>query len=341
MREGRAASERGPPRLVGPAGCEQRPPSAWPAGPSQEAGYVCRSVGGGLINPGDWSELQRSVLRAGRPGRQPGPGHLARPRRLASRPESRPHGSHTFGPGRVGQTLWRIFQRREGGKSQRPPLASSSTSGQGLAAETCPGRSLPHGYPLARVALRHRSFPPSLGGGSRAGGASGLREADPPLCPCPGRTPVAGHSFPDPATVRTVLIHSGREELDKPPGGFFKGGKGGRSPRPPRAPAPPPGLGTGTRRRVLPETAHRLGPLTVPRRGESPRSPPSSTARREEGKVARGGPGLQKHRFWSVLDRFFGSGSPADRATSSGMAPPCAPLRDGSGEPWHVPLRPS
>ena len=58
-----------------------------------------------------------------------------------------------------------------------------------------------------------------------------------------GRKPGRGASpgslrspLPARRTVRTALIHSGWEELDKPSGGFFKGGKEGGSPRPARAP---------------------------------------------------------------------------------------------------------
>ena len=99
-----------------------------------------------------------------------------------------------------------------------------------------------------------------------------LSDTDPPVCL--------------PGTVRTVLIHSGWEKLDKPSGGFFKGGKE--------------------------EKARELPGLEKDRRLES---------------------------FRSSGDRFFGRGSPADRATLSGLVPPSAPRRDGSNETSADPLR--
>ena len=143
----------------------------WPAGPSQEAGYVCQSVGVGVLEP---TGGERGSDEDTGPGRVASPG-------LASRSERRTHGSHTFGLGKVGQTLGRIFQRRGGGKSQRAALARGEPERAGTRRRVLPGTPLFLGYPLAGVALDSAVLPPSRGGGKPARGTSGERETDPPV----------------------------------------------------------------------------------------------------------------------------------------------------------------
>ena len=149
-----------------------------------------------------------------------------------------------------------------------------------------------------------RSFPPHGEGGAEPGEPPGLGRPT-LLAPCArdGRPSPATCSQPSRPSARFSYIRAGKSWTN-PREDFSKEGGGKKARDLLWLRARPPGRGTGARRRAVPETAHRLGPLTVTRRGESPRSPPSSIARREEGKAARGAPGLQKHRFWSALERF-------------------------------------
>ena len=149
-------------------------------------------------------------------------------------PSHRPHGSHTFGLGEVGQTFGSFFQRRGEGKSQRAPLASPQTSGVSEG-------------PLSPFQARLDSLsriPAGQGGpaipgsslptGEREGSQRELREREEPTCvrlharesllSRPRRSPA-------PATVRTVLIHSGWGKWDEPSGGFFPAGEGEESQR--------------------------------------------------------------------------------------------------------------
>ena len=113
---------------------------------------------GGLRLPvGLWSEQELRVVRvnaeqssARREGRVhrvgPRPSRLAGPRSSHRRsPSAR---FHTFGLGRVGQTLGRIFQRRGGGRSQRAPLASGDLRGSAAGTRR---RALSETEPLSRI----------------------------------------------------------------------------------------------------------------------------------------------------------------------------------------------
>ena len=132
----RLSPRAGPPRLVGPAGCEQRPPSAWPAGPSQEAGYDCHSVG--VVDRG----APRST-GAGSPPTRPRPSRLAWPRFPVGAPYAR------FSYIRAGKS-WtnprEDFSKE--GRGEKPETSSGydphfqRRRGQGLAAEPSPGRRL-------------------------------------------------------------------------------------------------------------------------------------------------------------------------------------------------------
>ena len=108
----------------------------------------------------------------------------------------------------------------------------------------------------------------------------------------PGRdaSPGSPRAAARPGTVRTVLIHSGWEELDKPSGGFFKGGKreGARKLLGLRSTLP--GFpGGGTRRLSRPGSGSLLG---YPPAGVALRSPvlPSPQGR---GKTSRDAGGAE------------------------------------------------
>ena len=181
-----------PPRLVGPAGCEQRPPSA------VAGGALTR---GGLRLPiGRWSGASSRMYRGREGTRRPGEAPLSGRSVTASRPEDRPHGSHTFGLGRVGQTLGRIFQRREEGESPRPARAPSPTSRvpRGRGSPPVPaqvGHSLSDtrwpGWPSDSW-----FFPPHRGEGREPARPPEREEADPSVR-CPRRCAVSGfHTNP-------------------------------------------------------------------------------------------------------------------------------------------------
>ena len=197
----------------------------WPAGPSQEAGYVCQSVGVGVLEPtGGRGEATRTQAPAESP-------------RRASLPA--PSAVRTVlihsGWEKLDKPSGGFFKGGEGGKARDQLWLQGNRSGQGLAAESCPGHlSFPDtrwlGWPFDSAVL-----PPSRGGGKPARETSGQRETDPPVESCPGRDAVSD-TLPGLSAVRTVLIYSGREELDEPSRGLFQGGRGEKSRGPPRAP---------------------------------------------------------------------------------------------------------
>ena len=114
----------------------------------------------------------------------------------------------------------------------------------------------------------------------------------------PGETPLPALP-PAPSTVRTVLIHSGWEKLDKPSGGFFKGGKGPKArdqlwlrPR-------PPGVRRGRDSPSVPARPESLSRIPAGRGG--PPVPRFSPPHRGEGRLpgsreADPGPGRARDR---------------------------------------------
>ena len=164
----------------------------WPAGPSQEAGYDCRSVGGGaeLGAPRCWT-------RGGSPRSQA----QAESPRLASLPRSEPSARLPYIRSGKSWTNPREDFSKEG-RGEKPETSSGSDpdfqalGGQGLAVGPCPGRPLSLGYPLARVTLRFLVLPPSRGGGEEASETPGERGGRRSNRPRPETVDRLGHRFP-------------------------------------------------------------------------------------------------------------------------------------------------
>ena len=138
--------------------------------------------------------VQRGERQDTSPGEAPRPGHCAR-----RSPPNRPHGSHTFGLGRVGQTLGRIFQRREEGGE--PETSSGSTPdfqgsrGAGTRLRSRPATASLSRIPAGRGGPSGSWFLPSpqgRGKGAQPASTSGDRPGRPSESACPRRGIVSG-----------------------------------------------------------------------------------------------------------------------------------------------------
>ena len=260
-------------------------------------------------------------------------------------PSHRPHGSHTFGLGEVGQTFGSFFQRRGEGKSQRAPLASPQTSGVFRRAPVAlPG---PARLPLSDTRwpgwpCDSWFFPPHGGEGREPARAPGEGGTDLRPTSCPGEPPLPASPFPGPGHRPHGSHTFGLGEVGRTLGRIFPSRGGGGKPescsgfpltsrmsggREAARPCP--------RRPPVSGPFHTNPPVGV---GRPPRFLPCTQGR---GKTAEDQPRLEELRIWPTGGRFFARCSPADRATFSGRGPPCPPRRELSNEPRPDPLRPS
>ena len=184
-----------PPRLVGPAGCKQRPPSVVAGGALARGGLrVPFGQCGAAIQPTDGS-LQRGLsprlsVRVG----------CALSGSLRSVPGSRLP-VHTFGIGKVGHWLWRKFHRRGAGKEPRTSWAGrgppGSQRGRRSSAVAQRGGLSPR-YGMVGIGLDFCWFSPLSGErGEKPRGAWGPGSARRSLCPTTG--PPFGLPFSLPA----------------------------------------------------------------------------------------------------------------------------------------------
>ena len=184
------------------------------------------------------------------------------------------------------------------GRGEKPETSSGSPShlqvqrGQGLVARRGPPRALSLGYAMARVAPGLLVLPSPQGRGK------GARE--PRHASRPREAPLFGHCSRSTAHAGTVLIHTGWGKLDKPSGGFFKGGEGGKAQD--QLGLPPDFQGEGA---DLPSDEARDGspsrPSTHTRWWESALVPPFLPCTQGRGKPAQDLPGLQILRRISLF----------------------------------------
>ena len=194
----RGLSATVPPRLVGPAGCKQRPPEHRGAGGALARGGLrfpfgqCRVDGGGPRDHRGSLSARRLEMRAAADGEGP-----LRGRPCVGRPPCAPRLAvvHISGLGKVPDWLGREFQRRGPGRSPGAPGLRVRPPGRpgALGRLSCPTeRHFPR-TPDGPGAPRFSGGSPLSGEGERSPTRSeGLRPA-----PAPRQAPLSGPRRPD------------------------------------------------------------------------------------------------------------------------------------------------
>ena len=217
----RGLSATVPPRLVGPAGCKQRPPEHRGAGGALARGGLrfpfgqCRVDGGGPRDHRGSLSARRLEMRAAADGEGP-----LRGRPCVGRPPCAPRLAvvHISGLGKVPDWLGREFQRRGPGRSPGAPGLRVRPPGRpgALGRLSCPTeRHFPR-TPDGPGAPRFSGGSPLSGEGERSPTRSeGLRPA-----PAPRQAPLSGPRRPDFHTLPLAAVGRGLgREFQRRPGG--------------------------------------------------------------------------------------------------------------------------